>query len=71
MTNIILGVSGSVATIKTSNIISGLKSRIDNCQIVLIPTESALHFLPKDLKELHADKVHLDVEEWEAWKVDR
>jgi len=66
--NIILGVSGSVATIKASNIIEELKSKIDNCNIVLIPTERALHFLPKDLNELNADKVHLDDEEWQSWQ---
>ena len=66
--HIILGVSGSVATIKASNIICELRARIDNCEIILIPTKSALHFLPRDLNELNADKVHQDEEEWEAWK---
>ena len=60
--------TGSVATIKTSNIINGLKASIDNCEIVLIPTEKSLHFLPKDFKnELNADKIHLDQEEWDSW----
>ena len=66
--NIILGVSGSVATIKASNIIEELKKKIHNCEIVLIPTERALHFLPKDLNELNAEKVHLDDEEWQSWQ---
>ena len=34
----------------------------------MIPTKSGLHFLPKDLNELNADKVHQDEEEWEAWQ---
>jgi len=65
---IIFGVTGSVATIKASNIINGLKENIENCEIVLIPTEKALHFLPKDLNDLKADKFHLDAEEWSSWK---
>ena len=66
--NIILGVTGSVATIKASNIISEIKSRIGNCQIILIPTKNAIHFLPKDLSELKADKFYRDQDEWDSWQ---
>ena len=64
----ILGVTGSVATIKTAEIIQGLKSSIDNIEIILIPTSKALHFLPKNLKELGAKQVHCDQDEWDSWQ---
>lgn len=58
--------TGSVATIKTANIIDALKSKIDNCEIVLIPTERAEHFL--DLSQVKADKIYRDQDEWDAWQ---
>lgn len=65
---IVLGVTASVAAIKTASIIECLKSKINNCQVAVIPTERALHFLPPNLHELHADKIHLDEEEWKSWQ---
>jgi phosphopantothenoylcysteine decarboxylase len=70
--NILLGVTGSVATIKTSNIIQELKSRLptNKVNICLVPTAKALHFLPDNLPDdlQGCDQVHLDAEEWSAWQ---
>lgn len=61
--------TGSVATIKASVIIEGLKRQIPNANVVLIPTEKSLHFLPENLHdELNADKIHLDKDEWDSWQ---
>ena len=63
-----MGVTGSVATIKAKVIIEELKKKIDNVEIILVPTQSALHFLPPKLQELNVDKIHLDQDEWDSWK---
>ncbi len=69
--NVILGVTGSVATIKTRNIISNLKERIPEASVCLVPTEKALHFLPDDVvkhpEAVEADKIHTDKDEWTLW----
>ena len=61
---VLLGVTGSVATIKAAVIVDELKSRIPNVDIILVPTERARHFLPQDLNV----KTHYDEEEWTSWQ---
>ncbi len=63
---ILLGVTGSVATIKVPLILDGLRDRFENCQIRLIPTEKALHFL-KDSAEIPAP-IYRDQDEWDSWQ---
>ena len=62
---VLLGVTGSVATIKVQIIIDELKKQIPEVDIVLVPTERACHFLPPDLKNV---KVYRDQDEWSSWQ---
>ena len=55
MVNILLGVSGSVATIKAAQIVSLIKNADSSCEVRVITTEHATHFL--DMEELENLKV--------------
>lgn len=61
--NILLGVTGSVATIKTEEIVSYLKDAGFNVKI--IATDSALHFFDKSKVDV---PVYTDKEEYDMWK---
>ena len=51
--NILLGCTGSVATIKVPNIIQGLRDKLeDKANIHLITTKNAKFFLPEDLQQV-------------------
>jgi hypothetical protein len=51
--NILLGCTGSVATIKIPNIVRGLKDEFGEKAIVrLISTKNAKFFLPEDLSQV-------------------
>ena len=45
MVNILLGVSGSVATIKADQIVTLLKEDIRQCNVQVLATEHSTHFL--------------------------
>ena len=67
---VLLGVTGSVATIKTEQIINELKSKIDNVEIILVPTHFSEHFLPSQEKAeelLKVEKIYRDEDEWSSW----
>ena len=67
---VLLGVTGSVATIKTEQIINELKSKIDNVEIILVPTHFSEHFLPsqENAEELlKVEKIYRDEDEWSSW----
>ena len=65
---VLLGVTGSVATIKTEQIINELKSKIDNVEIILVPTHFSEHFLPSQVVELlKVEKIYRDEDEWSSW----
>jgi len=66
-THILLGVTGSVAAIKTKEIITTLQSSIPNCEIRFIPTQRALHFFNPEDPEIPAE-IFLDEEEWSSWR---
>lgn len=65
--HILIGCTGSVATIKLLELIQRVKSRIGDCQVKVVVTESALHFL--NVEEIRAEAtLHVDADEWAAWK---
>ena len=64
--NILLGVTGSVATIKASEVVREMKKISTNVTIKLITTQNAKHFLPQDIIE-HVEQVLQDSDEWK-WK---
>ena len=63
---VLLGVTGSVATIKVQVIIDELHRKISNVELVLVPTERACHFLPEDVP--NNVKVYRDQDEWSSWQ---
>ena len=65
---VLLGVTGSVATIKVQVIIDELKKKISNVELVLVPTERACHFLPEDIPNNNNVKVYRDQDEWSSWQ---
>ena len=64
---ILLGLTGSVATIKAAVIIDEIKSKIENAEIIVILTEHATHFLPENFSTLDV-KIYRDQDEWDSWK---
>lgn len=56
---VLIGVTGSVATIKLSELLEALRSR--NVEVKVIATKGALPFLPADRGAL------LDEDEWGHW----
>ena len=63
MTKILLAVSGSVATIKARQIVQLFQEQ--NCEIKVITTKSALHFI--DLNDFEGITFYEDKDEWSAW----
>ncbi len=63
---VLLGVTGSVATIKTDQVVKELKQIADGVQVKIIATENARHFL-QGLRIPDADDIYADADEWEAW----
>ena len=68
MVNILLGCTGSVATIKVPEILEKLRE-IENCEVKLIVTNHSKHFLP-DLSVLGTvgENILSDEHEWTSWK---
>ena len=57
--NILLGVSGSVATIKADQIVTLLQEKIPQCNVQVLATEHSIHFL--DIDRLRSNGVsHLE-----------
>jgi len=67
MVNILLGVSGSVATIKAGQVVSQLQEKIPDCQVEIVATQHSLHFL-NTIKDLPEVKIHRDSDEWSSWQ---
>jgi phosphopantothenoylcysteine decarboxylase len=57
---ILLGVTGSVATIKLGEILE----RLNNEQVKIVSTERALHFVPKEV----LPRILTDKDEWQVRK---
>lgn len=65
--NILIGCTGSVATIKLLELVQLVKARIRGCEVKVVLTASALHFV--NLEEIRSEvQVYLDADEWGAWK---
>lgn len=71
--NILLGVTGSVATIKVAEIVEELKkitfaaSPDVKCEVRLVVTKHSKHFLPQPWSQIGASQVYQDEDEWQ-WK---
>ncbi|CAG8528977.1 18487_t:CDS:2 [Acaulospora morrowiae] len=65
--NILIGATGSVASIKIPNLIQSL-SKYENVEIKVVSTDRALHFFDRSYitKELGVEVI-TDKDEWEAW----
>ena len=69
-TKVLLGATGSVASIKIPDIISGLNIKFNgNVEIRLVPTQNALHFLPQvdEIEYKLGAKIYRDEDEWSSW----
>ena len=67
---ILIGATGSVATIKIPDIISGIISYYNgHVEVKLVPTKNALHFLPQvnEIEDKLGTKILKDEEEWSSW----
>merc|ERR1712029_238612 len=67
MVNILLGVSGSVATIKAGQVVSQLREKIPDCQVEIVATQHSPHFL-NTIEDLPEVKIHRDSDEWSSWQ---
>ena len=65
--HVLLGVTGSVAAIKTQNIVDEIVRKLRGVEVRVVPTEAALHFF--GAKDIVGARVHVDAEEWEWRKV--
>lgn len=61
MHNILLGVTGSVATIRTRRLIDALKKFGD---VQIVATKAANYFLKQSKADFSDVKIHVDVDEW-------
>ena len=67
---VLIGATGSVATIKIPDIISGINDCFKgHVEIKFVPTKNALHFLPQvhELEDKLGAKVIKDEDEWSSW----
>ena len=66
MVNILLGATGSVATIKVPELVEHV-SRLEDCHLRLMMTEHSRHFLSADSVLGSVESVISDEEEWSSW----
>ncbi|RWS26103.1 phosphopantothenoylcysteine decarboxylase-like protein [Leptotrombidium deliense] len=70
--NVLIGVSGSVATVKLPMIIDKLKklksSRFDSLDIKVVATQHSFHFFDKNEIIKQNVTIYSDEDEWEQWK---
>jgi len=67
MVKILLGCTGSVASIKVPVLVEELREFIDNVEISIIVTGNSLHFF--DVKEIPENVIiYKDEDEWTTWK---
>lgn len=60
-------IPGSVATIKLLELIQNIKARREDCEIRIVVTENAVHFLCLADIRKEVDNVYRDKDEWAAW----
>ena len=66
MVNILLGATGSVATIKVPELVEHV-SRLEDCHLRLMMTEHSKHFLSADSVLGSVESVISDEDEWSSW----
>lgn len=67
MQTILIGCTGSVATIKLLELIRLFKSCVEDCEIIIVATPRSLHFV--DTTEIAKEAIlYTDDDEWSAWK---
>jgi phosphopantothenoylcysteine decarboxylase len=63
---LLLGATGSVASIKLKELLVELRERIPDIEIRIVLTEHAKWFVSPD--DLHGESVYSDDSEWKLWK---
>lgn len=64
---ILIGCTGSVATIKLLELVRRTKEQLQDCEVRVVVTEKAVHFI--ELEKVREEViVYTDAEEWSAWK---
>lgn len=66
MTRVLIGVTGSVATVKLGELISELRSLSPEVEIRVVTTSHARWFMGD--QSLEAEHVYTDESEWSSWK---
>ena len=66
MVNILIGATGSVATIKLLELVNEVQLKIRNVQIKIIVTENARRFMSDEWTSVM--QTLQDKDEWSAWK---
>jgi phosphopantothenoylcysteine decarboxylase len=71
MPNILLGITGSVASIKLNLLIDALNAQIHDCKIKVVATQRSMHFItrsndgPSIMSQLGPDvQLYTDDDEW-------
>jgi phosphopantothenoylcysteine synthetase/decarboxylase len=64
MTKVLIGVTGSVASIKLSELLDKLHTSIPRIDVKVVATQHARHFIPA----LNCGPVLLDEDEWRLWQ---
>lgn len=65
--HILIGCTGSVATIKILELIQATKTQIEDCEVRVVVTEKSVHFL--NLVDIRKEATtYVDADEWSAWK---
>lgn len=65
--NVLIGVTGSVATIKLIPLIDLLQGH-PGLNIKVVSTQNALHFFDRSELTTRGVELHLDQDEWDGWK---
>ena len=66
--NILVGVTGSVATIKIEEVVQSLAVHFPQATIKVVTTEAAKHFIPASMSRQHPNvPILTDAIEWAAW----
>ena len=65
--NLLLCLTGSVATIKLSELIALLEKSVENLSIKLVATQKSRHFLDEEDEVLKKWELFTDEDEWKSW----
>lgn len=65
MVNLLIGCTGSVASLKLPTLVDSLQTHCDEMNLRVCVTEHAQHFFEKD--KLEAVDIYTDSDEWSSW----